>query len=959
MFRFARSASLYAIAASTLAIGAPSIAFAQDAALGANPPEDAAKTAPGDEIVVTGVLQKTRKVDTTFTIDTIDQNEIQRLAPISTADLLNNIPGFFAEGSTAGERSNNVTVRGLPSSGYRYAPQLVDGMPVFQDSDVPFSNSDVFFTDDLMTDRIEAIKGGPGGVLYSNGLGAVVNHITKTGGDDFAGGYKLEVANYGFVRNDLFVSGPLGSGLHFALGGFYRTSDGLRNVGYTADRGGQVRGNLTYKSDDGKTNIGFYATLLNDRTAIYNNLPIEVPGFSAPGTAAHPIYINPNSITPIGINFQNGSLLSPTNRYVTQVSPSGQQSIADLADGEHPNFTTLAGKFSKELDSGWRFDVDVNYVSGTNGFDALFAGNDAARASAFSNDRWVNDVLQPAFDANYQLSTGTPNNSSYYNRYVLSNAFNPLSATQFQNQYFNVLNCINQAPGCQNFSTFPQLRQQFGQQQSIGNATGVGAFYQGSGQAVAGTTPLSFEIPWIVQSKLQSATENLKIQKDFDLFGSHHLTFGGYHSTDSDVYNFQAALTVSTLESTPQLVNLYTVNAAGQKQVPLSINGSYLPGFYGNAVNGSAEGYAAYVEDHWESPDNRLKVDAGFRWETEKMNVLFQNRQCCALPPGALPLVPGQQSNPTSNIALAQLQFLGPSQSLNQRYYGNGWSIGANYSIRKSLAIYALASRSFRLPSLNDGISFAQSSPLADPTEHITQYEGGVRFSSRFFDASLVGFYNKFTPRTLINTYSDISTPGCISGTNLAACPLINQPFSYGTTNVGTEIEATVRPPFIPGFDLRANLILQNPKVNGSIYTINNLVNNIQVLSTVSQDGRREGRQAAATIFLHARWDMKPLTQLPVKLFADFEHRSSRYSNSQDLNVTVYPSYYILNMGALLDVTKRLSIQAHVANLTNQLSFTEGDPLFFDLKAPDGIGNRGVARPLFGRTERLTVNYRF
>ena len=29
--------------------------------------------------------------------------------------------------------------------------QLVDGMPVFQDSDVPFANSDVFFTSDLMT----------------------------------------------------------------------------------------------------------------------------------------------------------------------------------------------------------------------------------------------------------------------------------------------------------------------------------------------------------------------------------------------------------------------------------------------------------------------------------------------------------------------------------------------------------------------------------------------------------------------------------------------------------------------------------------------------------------------------------------------------------------------------------------------------------------------------------------
>ena len=77
------------------------------------------------------------------------------------------------------------------------------------------------------------------------------------------------------------------------------------------------------------------------------------------------------------------------------------------------------------------------------------------------------------------------------------------------------------------------------------------------------------------------------------------------------------------------------------------------------------------------------------------------------------------------------------------------------------------------------------------------------------------------------------------------------------------------------------------------------------------------------------------------------------------MNVTVYPAYYIVDAGALWDVSSRLSLQVHVANLTNQLSFTEGDPLFFDLKAPDGTGNRGVARPLFGRTLRVMVNYRF
>ncbi|QJU60272.1 TonB-dependent receptor [Sphingomonas sp. AP4-R1] len=903
-----------------------------------------------NDIVVTGVTDSSRKLDTTFTINTLSQAQIQQLAPISTAALLNNIPGFFAEGSTAGERSNNVTVRGLPSSGYRYAPQLVDGMPVFQDSDVPFANSDVFFSTDLMTDRVEAIKGGPGGALYSNGLGGVVNYITKTGGDKFAGGYKLELADYGFVRNDLFVSGPITDTLHFAVGGFYRTSHGLRDTGYTADRGGQVRGNLTYRSDDGRTNVGLYATFLNDRSAVFNNLPIEVPGFSAPGTVDDPIRIKSGSVKPIGINFRDGTLLSPSNRYLTQVGDNGEVKTIDLADGIHPVFTTLAATLSHEFDSGWRVDFKANYVDGKSGFNALFAGNDAAPAASFLNDRYIGDFLQPAFDANFQAASGTPLNSSAYNRNILATYFNALDNAAFQNQYINPLNASG-------FANFDALRAQYGNTQTIAGPGGrIAAFNVRDGQPIAAGSNLSFEIPWVIRSKLKSATQDLRIQKTFELFGEHTLTFGGYHADASDDYNFQASLTISTLASPTELVDLYLVNASGAKVAPLSLRGSFIPGFYGNAVSADSENFAGYVLDHWEAFDHKLKIDAGFRWEREKLNVRFQNRNCCTIN------FPGNAT--TGNRAFTQNQSLGDPQFLNDHYSAHGWTIGANYEVARQIAIYGLASRSFRLPSMNDGIAFAQSAPLADPVERITQFEGGARFQSRYLDMSAAGFYNKFTPRTLINTYQDINSPLCTAGGTVATtstitlCPRVNQPYSFGTTNYGTEIQATLRP-FIPGFEVGVDVTLQNPRVKGSTFTIVNQVGTTYQLATVTQDGRREARQSVTRIFIRPRWDLKPLLNVPVKLYASYEHESARYSTSQDINVTVYPSYYILDAGALWDVTNRLSLQVHVANLTNQLSFTEGDPLFFDLKAPDGVGNRGVARPLFGRTARLMLNYRF
>lgn len=957
--RYTRCVALISATVSTLAIC--NAASAQTVAAPASTPRNNEAGATdrqqsGDteanlnDIVVTGVSSKTRELDTTFTINTLNQADIQRLAPISTADLLNNIPGFFAEGSTAGERSNNITVRGLPSSGFRYAPQLVDGMPVFQDSDVPFANSDVFFSVDLMTDRVEAIKGGPGGTLYSNGLGGVVNYITKTGGDKFAGGYKLELANYGFIRNDVFLSGPITENLHFAVGGFYRTSQGLRDTGYTADQGGQIRGNLTYRSTDGTTNFGLYATVLNDRTAVYNNIPIQVPGFSAPGTVDDPIRIKSGSVRPIGINFQNGTLLSRSNRYVTQINNDGDVTTADLADGIHPNFTTLAATFSKDFGSGWRVNVKANYVDGTSGFNALFAGNDAAPASSFLNNRYIGDFLQPGFDANFQIAEGTPNNSSPYNRNILATYFNPLSAAAFDAQYRQPLIAAG-------FSNFEALRAQYGNEQSIAGIGGrLGAFNVRDGQPIAADANLSFQIPWIISSKLRSATQDFQIQKDFELLGDHNLTVGGFHSTNSDSYDFRASLTVTTLADPSELVDIYLVNAAGAKVAPLTLQGSFIPGFYGNAVDGDAENFAGYILDHWEAFDHKLKIDAGFRWETERMNVRFRNRTCCTT------FFPGDAT--TGNRAYTQNQTLGNPQFFNDRFSASGWTIGANYEVRRNLAIYALGSRSFRLPSLNDGIAFAQSMPLSSPVERITQIEGGARYQSRLLDLSVAGFYNKFTPRTLINIYQDINSPSCTAGGTVATpatitqCPNINQPYSYGSTNYGTEIQATARP-FIPGFDVDLNVTIQNPRVDGSGFTVVNQVGNSYQLAEVSQDGRRVARQAVTRIFVRPRWDLKPLLNVPVKLYGSYEWESARFSTSQDVNVTIYPSYYIMNAGALVDINDRLSVQLHVANLTNQLSFTEGDPLFFDLKAPDGVSNRGVARPLFGRTARLMLNYRF
>ena len=231
--------------------------------------------------------------------------------------------------------------------------------------------------------------------------------------------------------------------------------------------------------------------------------------------------------------------------------------------------------------------------------------------------------------------------------------------------------------------------------------------------------------------------------------------------------------------------------------------------------------------------------------------------------------------------------------------------MGANWSFSHSLAVYGLVSRSFRLPSFNDAIGFAQSAPLGDAVEHIWQAETGLRYLAHQFDASVALYYNKFEPRTQVNTYQDITSPACgTNPTNVSSCPFVSENFFYGIKNIGTEIETAWRPDAVPGLELKTNIVIQDPKVVGSSF--HNVVGvtdpNTNALTgfktiVVTQDGRRPGRLAQYNLNFMPSWNLRPLTNLPLKLYGQYTYFSERYSNANDVNVTLYPAYYVVNWG--------------------------------------------------------------
>ena len=864
----------------------------------AEPPKPDAPAA-SQEVIVTGVGKKTLKKDSTNTINTLSAEDIRRLAPISTADLLQNVPGIFAEGSSAGEASNNITVRGLPvTGGYRYSPQLIDGLPWYEEPEVPFMNNDVAVRDDLMTKRVEVVKGGTGGILYSNGLGATVNHITRIGGQTFEGGYKLEIADYNFLRNDLFVSGPINKNLTFAVGGFYRTSDGLRNTGYTADKGGQVRGNLVYISDDDRTEVQIHALKINDRTAFYQNVPIQVPGISAAGTPANPVRVNMDAVWPIGIDFAHGTVASPSNRFSTMLGEYGQKKV-DMADGIHPDFDIYTLKLRHEFDAGWTFDSGLRHSTGKSGFNALFTMNDSTTAARFNNARFQNDVA------------GSPS-AKYYP-----------------------------------------------------TATGVAAYYVNSNTRVADGTYVDFLKPFVATTEAKSTSVDLKLSKAFDWQGKHQLTVGAYLTDYSNKQNAQQSLLVSTLEARPQLIDLRAIDASGTPVGPsITANGVMRSGMDGYLADTQVKGQALYLHDHWDALNNRLRLDFGVRHQTQKANVIYNNRdKVTDLTPASV--VAGSTAD---NLADNVVLLPGANQYLNSSLSATGWSVGGNYALRPDFAVYGLVSSSFRLPSLEqlNQLQFDPSTP-GNKVEKIMQYETGLRYYASTWDTQVALFYNKFSPRDQYVDFRDFTSGKCTAnGTvvDINSCPLVREFYRRGIENIGVEVEAAWHPQEVKGLELRFGGVVQDPKVVDANYRtvkevrVNDVVTGY-TFEKIGEDGRRPRRLAQVMLNLQGSWDTKSLTGLPLKPYVKATYFGSRFSESKDIDVTLYPAYYHLDGGFIWDFSKASAFQLHVSNITNKISFTEGDPVFTDLKGPNGATNRSVARALFGRTVRAMYTYFF
>ncbi len=329
-----------------------------------------------DEIVVTGTASRVRtKFASSVAITTLDRDDIARRAPASTADLVAAVPGFWVE-STAGTTHGNVFARGIvQDGGYRYVGLAEDGLPVYPVFELSFYNPDQFVRPSEATARVEVVRGGTAPIFTAGAVGGTINFINERPASRRQARMRTEISDFGLRRLDVHWTAPLSATWSAAASGWMRHSDGIRDPGYPADRGGSLRVELEWAS--AATRFGLYATWLDDRSLFVVPIPLR-------GSPSNPVAVDG---TPAG----KYSLHSADLR-AAGLPPSAAEvglGDADLADGIHPRIGTYGLRFERHGETGWHVASHTRLTHGDVSIDVIFTGSVPVTGAEFAAERNV------------------------------------------------------------------------------------------------------------------------------------------------------------------------------------------------------------------------------------------------------------------------------------------------------------------------------------------------------------------------------------------------------------------------------------------------------------------------------------------------------------------------------------------------------------------------------------------
>lgn len=293
-------------------------------------------------VVITGTAGGSgiKKKDASFSVTTISPRDMEQLSPTSTAAALDLVPGVWSE-SSGGVAGANIFVRGLPSSGDApFVTMSINGAPIYGTQTLSFFEQSSIFRIDETVGTTEALRGGPSSVFSNGESGLTTNFNLIKGTDQTRGKVKYTASDYSEQRIDAVISGPVAEKFYYMVGGYARTSPGIRNTEFNSEKGAQLTTQLTRVFDKGIVNV--YARFTDD----------------------HGQWILPMALS-TGNNEGTFSPLGNATRFRTlRINAQGDSAHYDFSDGRGWKGLISGLNFDYGLGGGWTVRDNLSYTSG-------------------------------------------------------------------------------------------------------------------------------------------------------------------------------------------------------------------------------------------------------------------------------------------------------------------------------------------------------------------------------------------------------------------------------------------------------------------------------------------------------------------------------------------------------------------------------------------------------------------
>lgn len=634
-------------------------------------------------VVITGTFDPRKTIESSTSVSTLNRRDIQRSFPRGTANLLQNIPGTFTDGS-AGEVFTRVYTRGISASaeddmGWYYVSLQEDGLPVslVQHS---YYSPDLFHRTDLTIKKVEAIRGGSSSITALNAPGGIYNFISQGARQGMGGEIEITTGfqgadNNALSRIDANIGGPLQNNWYFNFGGHFRKDDGARNSDFTFSKGGQIKFNIIKTGKNGY--FKFYAKVLDDHTNRYT------------GVAA----VNWENPRPaFGQDFSSTSLLMPAfNANIPDGRNTSRTNSFNPSNGVHAQDFAVGIDFLQDLGNNWTVRNNLKFS--------------AKRAN------WQTSISNALVSLNDPLA------------YIISDAtiFSRNDAIlPFGQIVFREARSGNELARVDNSGLFSGSPFQYLTEGSLPN------------DAIMGTSA------WYKDMDANEWMEQLTFRKETK---THDLTLGFSGGLSKTNHFTQGSFGYVTYEPNPRMLQV-TLENPGQPVVSLSDDqgvSNYGGLFYVN-TNADITQLATFVNDQWHFAE-KWHLDLGLRYETIK----HKGSKDRFVPLVFTGLNGGVDGDPNTVYDNGIIGPTGEKDYFDFNYNYISYSVGLNYAFNNDVAIFSRLSKGNKAPELNYYFNNFSNVPINGKGEiqKINQFETGVKMSLKNFSFTGTAFWSQ------------------------------------------------------------------------------------------------------------------------------------------------------------------------------------------------------------------------